>query len=177
MAVEILGKWKFSFHTFLNSVKSVHFNWLIWVLSLFHCFNNYICQEQQLYPRQRMSACFTSKGKVIPIHAIKLYRLSGSTSSLFLNLSTWWKWVVSLMPQPLLPHVKSLSTHCIGSWVGLIPNQDYLRTEEVCFVFMKCSKWLHLVEDIHGLCSSICLPDLKCKLMNLIKWYIRKRKW
>jgi len=57
-----------------------------------------------------------SKGKVVPVHATKAYRMSGSVASPTLNLSTGWRYVVSLMPWPLhfTPEDKHPGTHGTG---------------------------------------------------------------
>jgi len=69
-----------------------------------------------------------SKGKVVPVHATKAYRTSGSVASPTLNLSTRWRYVVSLMPWPLhfTPEDKHPGTHGTGGWVILRASLDIL---------------------------------------------------
>jgi hypothetical protein len=47
------------------------------------------------------------KGKNFPVCAMKAYRENGGTAPLILNLSTRWRWVVSLTPWKIYPQGKS----------------------------------------------------------------------
>ena len=59
------------------------------------------------------------KGKVIPVHAMKAYRGSGSAAPLILNLGT--RWEVNCQhhgPVPGPPRETIPGTHSRGGWVG-----------------------------------------------------------
>ena len=69
------------------------------------------------------------------------------------------------MPLKIIPlhmHHTSREKHVLALPRNTNPNYLYQTT--------------HLLEVIPGLCSSICSPELKCQLMNLIKWYIRRKR-
>lgn len=60
-----------------------------------------------------------SKGKTLPLHAIRAYRGNGDSAAFILNLSTTWKWVVNLRLWPLSRRGKlpTVPTE-LGGWVG-----------------------------------------------------------
>jgi hypothetical protein len=60
-----------------------------------------------------LSLCLTNKA----LHHEGVWG-SGCIDPGFLDLGTWWRWVVSFTPQPLYPREKAPSTHWIGGWVG-----------------------------------------------------------
>jgi len=51
---------------------------------------------------------YNNKGKVVPVHAMKIYRRSRGIAPLILNLGTRLRWVVNFTPQPLQPQGRTL---------------------------------------------------------------------
>lgn len=49
------------------------------------------------------------------------------------NLGTTWMWVISVIPRPLYPLRKTLSTHCTGNWVGPSVGPDVSEKRKVYF--------------------------------------------
>jgi hypothetical protein len=55
----------------------------------------------------------------VTLHAIKAYKGRVDTVTLILNLCTRWRWVVTLVPQPVCPQAKCPGT----SWTGGYSNK------------------------------------------------------
>jgi hypothetical protein len=49
-----------------------------------------------------------TESKVVPVHAMKAYKGSGSVNPLILNLGARWRLVVNFMPWPLYPRERIL---------------------------------------------------------------------
>jgi len=55
---------------------------------------------------------------------------SGGIAPRIINLSTGWRWVVSLKPRPLYPLRKSPGTHWTGGWEGPRVGLDAVAKRE-----------------------------------------------
>jgi len=67
---------------------------------------------------------FWWKGKVVSVSAVKTYRRRRGIASLILNLSSRWRWVVSIMPLPLSPWESITVIYQLGGWVGSTAGLD-----------------------------------------------------
>jgi len=56
---------------------------------------------------QKPSNPYFLKGKVFPLHTMKLYRGCTGIAAPILDLDTSWRWVVNLMSQPLYSQVRT----------------------------------------------------------------------
>jgi len=74
-----------------------------------------------------------SKDKTVPVHATKAYRENGSVASPTLNLSTKWKYEVSLMPWlfHFTPEYVHPGTHGTGGWVIIRVSLDILEKRKI----------------------------------------------
>jgi hypothetical protein len=61
---------------------------------------------------------------LIKHHAMRTYLGSGSVDGQILNLSTRWRWVVSLWPICFTSGERTLGIYWIGVWVGPIAGLD-----------------------------------------------------
>lgn len=57
------------------------------------------------------------KGKVVPVNAMKAYKWSGGIAPLILSFGSRWKWMVSLMLQPLYAWGRS-TCYCLNGRLG-----------------------------------------------------------
>jgi hypothetical protein len=69
-------------------------------------------------PSSKASHAKLHASKVVSFYAMKTYKAYRGVAPPILNLGTWCKWVVNIMPH--LPYPKKIKycTHRIGGWVG-----------------------------------------------------------
>ena len=70
---------------------------------------------------------------IVPLHALKAYRGSTSTSPLIPNHSPRWEWVVKPYVPPALRHANNSGAHCRRGWVGPRAFLDGSGEEKVSF--------------------------------------------
>jgi hypothetical protein len=85
-----------------------------------HIYSNILC----IFWHWRKICLVKSKGKVVPVHAMKAYGVGG-IAPLILNLGTWWRWVVRFTarekchqyPLNIRLSLRSLSLVATGIWI------------------------------------------------------------
>lgn len=87
------------------------------------------------------------KGKVVPVHVIKVYSGIRCSAPLILSFGARWRWVVNFMLRPFCPPGKNSGTHWLGGWVDLSRSgrfgeihTDYPPLDFTCH-------WQHLIEE------------------------------
>ena len=78
-------------------------------------------------------SCLTHEGKVIPVHALKSGRVSRGVAPLIINLSTWWRWVVSLTSWLIYPQGQEYLV-LVGGWVDPRDGLDILEKRASRFI-------------------------------------------
>lgn len=71
------------------------------------------------------------KGKVVPVHTMKIYKGSKGSAPLILNLGTTRTRAVNFTPWPIYPRGKNASTHWIGGWVGHSASLNVLDKRKI----------------------------------------------
>jgi hypothetical protein len=90
-----------------------------------------MCQSRdKMLQYSRLSHSKKVQGKVVSV-LIKLYAMSGCIDPRFLDLSTSWRWKVSLTPRQMNPRGKSPVFHWIRVLVGPRAGLDDVEEREV----------------------------------------------
>jgi hypothetical protein len=69
-------------------------------MSFSHGSTIYVWNEEMIASKKDI-ICTDVKGRIVPVHAMKAYRLSTGIAPLILYPGTWWRWVVSFRLQPV----------------------------------------------------------------------------
>jgi hypothetical protein len=73
------------------------------------------------------------KGKVVPLHCMKVQRGSGVIAPLVHNLSIVCNWLVSFPPQPSYPWTGSPGIQWTGGWVDPTAGLDISENRRISF--------------------------------------------
>ena len=80
---------------------------------------------------------FICKGKVVPVQAMKTYRVSGGMDPLILKLGPRWRSVLNIMPSCFTPQKRISGSYSIGNWVSPRASLDMCKNK----ITSSCPCW------------------------------------